>query len=98
MCITGPTLLRRMRTVSIPSPSSVRVLGIDDWSWKKGVSYGTILVDLELPNEEQEGACLIPTNATCCSEGLKDVETACSSTMRSPLAATKDRLLCSDCF
>ncbi len=48
MCITGPTLLRRMRTVSIPSPSSVRVLGIDDWSWKKGVTYGTILVDLEL--------------------------------------------------
>src|SRR6266568_1101347 len=48
MCITGPTLLRRMRTVSIPPLSSVRVLGIDDWSWKKGVSYGTILVDLEL--------------------------------------------------
>ena len=48
MGVTGPTLLRRMRTVSIPPPCSVRVLGIDDWSWKKGVSYGTILVDLEL--------------------------------------------------
>src|SRR5947209_8201501 len=47
MCVSGPTLLRRMRTVSIPPPKSVRVLGIDDWSWKKGVSYGTILVDLE---------------------------------------------------
>jgi transposase len=23
-------------------------VGIDDWSWKKGVTYGTILVDLEL--------------------------------------------------
>jgi hypothetical protein len=47
MCVSGSTLLRRMRTVSIPPPKSVRVLGIDDWSWKKGVSYGTILVDLE---------------------------------------------------
>jgi transposase len=48
MDVTGPTLLRRMRTVSIASPSSVHVLGIDDWSWKKGMTYGTILVDLEL--------------------------------------------------
>jgi hypothetical protein len=32
MEVTSPTLLRRMRTVSIPSPSSVRVLGVDDWS------------------------------------------------------------------
>jgi transposase len=25
----------------------VRILGIDDWAWKKGMTYGTILVDLE---------------------------------------------------
>jgi transposase len=48
MEISGPTLLRRMRAHSCPAPSSVRILGIDDWSWKKGVTYGTILVDLEL--------------------------------------------------
>ena len=48
MQVSGPTLLRRMRTRSCPAPSSVRILGIDDWSWKKGVTYGTILVDLEL--------------------------------------------------
>lgn len=48
MQISGPTLLRRMRTRSCPPPSSVRILGIDDWCWKKGVTYGTILVDLEL--------------------------------------------------
>jgi transposase len=48
MQVSGPTLLRRMRTHSCPPPQSVRILGIDDWSWKKGVTYGTILVDLEL--------------------------------------------------
>jgi transposase len=47
MHISGPTLLRRMRTRSCPPPSSVRILGIDDWSWKKGMTYGTLLVDLE---------------------------------------------------
>jgi transposase len=47
MQVSGPTLLRRMRTRACPEPSSVRILGIDDWSWKKGVTYGTILVDLE---------------------------------------------------
>src|SRR6266567_8693747 len=48
MQVSGPTLLRRMRMRCCPAPSSVRILGIDDWSWKKGVTYGTILVDLEL--------------------------------------------------
>jgi len=47
MGVSGPTLLRRMRTISIPPPAKVRVLGIDDWAWKKGQTYGTILVDLE---------------------------------------------------
>ena len=31
MCVSGPTLLRRMRTHSYTPPSSVRILGIDDW-------------------------------------------------------------------
>ncbi|HEY4383896.1 MAG TPA: ISL3 family transposase, partial [Ktedonobacteraceae bacterium] len=48
MQVSGPTLLRRMRSRACPAPSAVHVLGIDDWSWKKGVTYGTILVDLEL--------------------------------------------------
>ncbi len=30
-----------------PSSKQLRVIGIDDWAWRKGQRYGTILVDLE---------------------------------------------------
>ncbi len=59
--VSPPTLLRLLRTVSCASPTSVRILGIDDWSWKKGQLYGTLLVDLErrrpieiLPGRKEE--------------------------------------------
>ena len=29
-------------------PESVSILGIDDWAWKKGVTYGTIWGSLPL--------------------------------------------------
>jgi transposase len=48
MQVTAPTLLRSLRTAFCASPTSVRILGIDDWAWKKGQTYGTLLVDLEL--------------------------------------------------
>ena len=48
MLVSASTLLRRLREVACPPPPSVRILGVDDWSWKKGQTYGTILVDLEL--------------------------------------------------
>lgn len=47
MSVTATTLLRRMRDRSIPSPDAVRILGVDDWAWRKGMTYGSILVDLE---------------------------------------------------
>jgi len=47
MQITASTLLRVLRTVSCSPPTFVRILGVDDWSWKKGQIYGTLLVDLE---------------------------------------------------
>ena len=48
MKVSAPTLLRRLCAVACPPPVSVRILGVDDWSWKKGQTYGTLLVDLEL--------------------------------------------------
>jgi transposase len=59
--VSAPTLLRYLRTVSCAPPTSVHILGIDDWAWKKGQIYGTLLVDLErrkaielLPDRREE--------------------------------------------
>jgi transposase len=44
------TVLRRVRQVPAQPASaiSVRNLGVDDWAWRKGQNYGTILVNLNL--------------------------------------------------
>jgi transposase len=41
------TVLRRVRSLSTPAYPPPHVVGIDDWAWRTGHRYGTIVVDLE---------------------------------------------------
>jgi transposase len=44
---TPSTLLRHLMQLPALKARAVRVLGVDDFAWKKRFTYGTILVDLE---------------------------------------------------
>lgn len=41
------TILRVLRHMASPPEVTPRILGVDEWAYRRGKSYGTILVDLE---------------------------------------------------
>src|SRR5580700_1449959 len=48
MPVSADTLIRQVKTAAhLSALPQVRVLGVDDWAWCKGQTFGTILVDLE---------------------------------------------------
>ena len=38
-------LLHTIRTTPLPAPPAPQQIGVDDWAWRKGATYGTIIVD-----------------------------------------------------
>ena len=49
MPVSDDTILRHLKrqVARLHAKTTVRVAGIDDWSWRKGRNYGTIIIDLE---------------------------------------------------
>ncbi|SEF11372.1 Transposase [Rhizobiales bacterium GAS191] len=64
MPASDDTILRQLKrqVAARSAKTAIRVAGIDDWSWRKGCGYGTIVVNLErrevvdvLPNRSAAG-------------------------------------------
>ncbi|MBF6592208.1 MAG: ISL3 family transposase, partial [Ktedonobacterales bacterium] len=47
LAASADTLLRQVRRTPVPATPAPRVVGVDDWCFRRGRRYGAILVDLE---------------------------------------------------
>jgi transposase len=47
MPVSPRTLLRLLHAQAVAPAPAPRVVGLDEWTWKKGRNYGTLCVDLE---------------------------------------------------
>jgi transposase len=67
-------LLRRLRQCRRPPAPAPRIVGIDDWAYKRGQRYGTILVDLE----QHQVLDLLPDRTTdavaACLQNYPEIE------------------------
>jgi transposase len=58
---TDRSILRLMHALPLPPIATPRIIGLDEWAWKRGQRYGALIVDLErkkpialLPDRSQQ--------------------------------------------
>jgi transposase len=44
--VSRTTLLRLVRALPVPEAGTITVVGVDDFAFRKGSTYGTIIVDI----------------------------------------------------
>lgn len=45
--VSRTTMLRLARALPVPEPGTIAVVGVDDFAFRKGNTYGTIIVDMD---------------------------------------------------
>lgn len=45
--VSSSTILRDLHRLHPSSYAKVREVGVDDWAWRKGVTYGSLIIDLQ---------------------------------------------------
>jgi hypothetical protein len=47
LAISRSTLIRSMHVREIPAAQAPRIIGLDDWAYRKALKFRSVLVDLE---------------------------------------------------
>ncbi len=95
--VTARAILRFMHSLPLPPIAPPRIIGLDDWAWKRGQRYGALIVDLErrkpialLPDRSQQTVIqwlkCYPTITIVARDRSKEFAAAANRRRRLPLS------------